>query len=402
LYGSGDHVIDLLARHLYLGESPKAKDYLVRAGDRAKKLYANEEAILHFSRAVEVAPEDDEIRLLLADLIELVGRYAEAKEIYRAVRDRTNDVRAWCGLASTYRKRGEYIAALATVDAAFACEPLKGSDLTSLWREAGWTLYLTSRLDQAIDVLKAGIEAAEEPALPIVGDLLVHLARAEVLADRLPDAIDHARSAQKLLERQQDLRGLTSVMRVAGDAYRASGRPDDAVRVLRRGLELAERTGSVEEIGGCLINLGLAELERGAHTEAIELNRRAIEEFERIGHGSGSTIGYSNLAWALTQAGRYAEAMQACERARELARSIGHPLTLAETTDTMALADLRQGNYAAAAARSEEAAVLFSELGARRRAAESLELAAEAWGLAEESERAQDALVRARSLLTTR
>jgi class 3 adenylate cyclase/tetratricopeptide (TPR) repeat protein len=397
LYGSGDHVIDLLARHLYLGESPLAKDYLVRAGDRAKKLYANDEAILHFTRALELAP-DDELSLTLADLTELVGRYDEAQEIYRAVRDRTSDVRAWGGLASTYRKKGEYIDALATVDAAFASEPLKERDLTPLWLEAGWALYLTSRLDQAIDVLQAGIEAAEEPAPTIVGHLLVHLARAEVLADRLSDAIDHAIEAQRLLESHQDLRGLTSALRVTGDAYRASGRPDEAVEALRRGLELAEQIGSVEEIGGCLINLGFAELERGAHAEAIQLNRRAIEEFERIGHGSGSTIGYSNLAWALTQAGLYAEAVEACERARTLARSIGHPLTLAETTDTMAIADFRQGNYAAAATGSEEAALLFTELGAERRAGESLELAAEAWGLAKEEERARQALARARSL----
>jgi tetratricopeptide (TPR) repeat protein len=131
------------------------------------------------------------------------------------------------------------------------------------------------------------------------------------------------------------------------------------------------------------------------------LNRRAIEEFERIGHGSGSTIGYSNLAWALTQAGRYSEALEACERARALARSIGHPLTVAETTDTMAIADFRQGNYAEAATRSEEAAVLFTELGAGRRAAESFELAAQAWELAHDAERARAALDRARSVLTT-
>ena len=57
-------------------------------------------------------------------------------------------------------------------------------------------------------------------------------------------------------------------------------------------------------------------------------------------------------------------------------------------TDTMATADFRKGDYASAAERSEQAAALFEELGAHRRAAESLELAAEAWGKARNEQRA--------------
>ena len=399
LYGSGDHVIDLLARHLYLGEAgEKAVVYLVRAGERARRLFANDEAILHLERASELAPDDDEIRLGLADLVELVGRYDEALELYRLTRERTNDVRAWRGLAATYRKRGEYVSALATVDEAFSSDELRDADLTPLWLEAGWTLYLSSHIDQAVDVLQAGIEAAADPELPTLGHLYAHLARAEILDDQGAEALAHALRALDLLEGLDDLPGLASAIRVTGDAYRALGRFDESAAALRRGLELAERIGSVEEIGGCLINLGLAELERGAHAEAIAYNRRAVEEFERIGHGSGRAIAYSNLGWALTQAGEYEEALVACEQARTIARVIGHPLTLAETTDTMALADLRQENFTSAGARAEEAASLFVELGSGRRAAESLELAAEAWEQAGDAERARVALDRARPL----
>jgi class 3 adenylate cyclase/tetratricopeptide (TPR) repeat protein len=399
LYGSGDHVIDLLARHLYLGEAgQKAVAYLVRAGERARRLFANDEAILHFERAAQLAPDDDEIRLGLADLVELVGRYDEALELYRVTRQRTRDVRAWRGLAATYRKRGEYVSALATVDEAFSTKELKEADLTSLWLEAGWTLYLSSHVDQAIDVLNAGIEAADARALPILGHLFAHLARAEILDDHADEALIHALRAQSLLEEWDDLRGVASAIRVAGDAHRVLGHLDESARSLRRGLELAERIGSVEEIGACLINLGVAELERGEHEEAIACYRRAIEEFERIGHASGRTIGYSNLAYALTEAGHYSEALAACEIARDLARAIGHPLTLAETTDTMAVADLRQGRYASAARLAEEAAALFLDLGAVRRATESYELAAEAWTQADELERAHTAREQARSI----
>jgi class 3 adenylate cyclase/tetratricopeptide (TPR) repeat protein len=399
LYGAGDDAIGLLARHLYLGDAgDKAVTYLVRAGERAKQLFANDEAILHLRRAAELEPDDVNIALSLADLEELVGNYDEALSLYSSARDRTGDVMAWRGLAATYRKRGEYLSALAAIDGAFSSEDLKDADLTSLWLEAGWTLVLSSYLDQAIDVLNAGIEAASERPTPALPHLFTHLARAEILEDRTNEALDHALHAQALFEEAGDLRGLASAVRVTGDAYRVLGRLEESTASLRHGLALAERVGSIEEMGGCLINLGVAELEGSAHEEAIRCYERAIELFERIGHASGRTIGYSNLAYALTQAGRYSEALTACERARELAREIGHPLTLAETTDTMAVADFRQGHYASAAERAEEAAGLFVDLGAFRRAVESFELAADAWTRADAVERARDARERARSL----
>ena len=60
LYGSGDDVIELLARHLYLGGGgPRAVGALEQAGKRAARLFANDEAIVHFERAVELCRGDE-------------------------------------------------------------------------------------------------------------------------------------------------------------------------------------------------------------------------------------------------------------------------------------------------------------------------------------------------------
>lgn len=55
LYGAGDDVIDFLARHLYLAEAgEKAVECLLRAAERSKRLFANEEAVFHVTRGLEV------------------------------------------------------------------------------------------------------------------------------------------------------------------------------------------------------------------------------------------------------------------------------------------------------------------------------------------------------------
>jgi tetratricopeptide (TPR) repeat protein len=407
LYGGGDDVLDLLARHLFLGEAGvKAVDYLVRAGERSRALYANDEAIVHLSRASEVADREPvaperkiEIVLSLADLHDLTGDYDEAIHLYTQVRDATSDLRAWHGLAAALRKRGDFEAALAVADEAFGSPALAGLDLTPLRLEQGTALSASGRVVDAIEVLGAALATDGVTSTNMAGQLLNRLARAEVLAGRRDEALEHALESQARFEADGDLRSLSSTVRLLGDIYTTLGRTDDAVGTLEQGLALAERVGNIEEIGGCLINLGLAKLAQGAYEDAVSCNERAIVEFDRIGHGSGRALAYSNLAWVLANKGDYDEAERYCEQAIELSRSIGHLLVAAETTDTIAFIRLRRGSYADAADRAEEAAELFLELGSPPKAAQSLELAASAWESAGDGARARETRSRAQALV---
>lgn len=399
LYGAGEDTIDLLARHFYLGRAgEKAVAYLLRAAERSKRLYANEEAILHLSRALELDSGDAEIRLDLADLTELVGDYGQALRLYTEVRDAANDVRAWRGITSTLRKQGEYVRALEVVDTAFRTEGLVGEDLAPLWLEQGWTLSVAGRFEQAIDVLAAGVTAAGERVDPTLGHMLLQLARAKTVAGRLGEALEDALRAEQIFSELDDLRGLVTSYRIAGDTYRQLQRLDESAATFRRGLELAERVGSAEEIGASLGGLGLVEMQRGALQEAVACHRRAIEEFERVGHAGGTAQSFANLAWALSEAEEYEEALTYCQKALDLARSIGHSLVVADVTDTMASVKLGQGDYPAAGEWAENAARLYLEIGAAPQASESFELAAKAWERAGEKDRARASRARALEL----
>jgi adenylate cyclase len=407
LYGARDDATELLARHLYLGDAgAKAVDYLVRAGERAKRLYANEEAIVHFGRAAEVAeklPDLEERRidilLELADLQDLVGDYGEAFRIYSDVRERWRNVHAWRGMATILRKQGEYERALAVVEEAFADPAVVGSDLTPLWLEQGWSLSVMGRFDQAIEVLEAALLNAGDANTVVVGELLLQLARAETVEGRLESALQRCFVAKAIFDELNNLRGVATTHRIIGDVYRLLDSLDAAEDWLLRGLEVASRIGSVEEIGGCLVNLALVAQRRGDLAEAIEFNRRAIAEFERFGHASGRAQSYANLAWTLSDAGDYDDALDYCRQALDLAGSLGLSLVVADVYDTMASVELGKGSPADAGRRAEEAADLYLELGAAPRAAGSLELAAKAWENAGEEERARSSRERARALL---
>jgi tetratricopeptide (TPR) repeat protein len=395
LYGSGDDVVDLLARHLYLGAAgTKAVELLRRAAARAARLFANDEAILHLKRALELDPDDVSIRLDLADLHELVGAYDDALDLFESARGGSQDVRAWRGIAAILRKRGDYERSLASVDVALRVDALAGEDLTPLWLEQGWTLSVLGRLDEARDVLERALIASDGARTRVVAQTLLQLARAETVAGRYEVALERAFEARSIFAEVDDVPGLATTSRILGDTLRRLDRLDEAAAELRAGLEAAERTGSVEEIGGCLINLALVEHQRGAFEEAVACDHRAIAEFERSGHASGRAQGYANLAWKLAGTGAADEATVYCEKALELAHALGLSLTVADVYDTMASIALGTGDAAAAGARAEEAASLYLQVGAVPQAAGSLELAAQAWEVAGETDRAGGARAR--------
>jgi adenylate cyclase len=399
LYGAGDDTVDLLARHLYLGDAGKrAVPYLLRAGERARTLFANDEAIVHFTRATELAPQEVEAQLRLADLYELVGEYDDAVQRYDAVRSTTNNVRAWHGLAATHRKQGRYIDALATIDDAFSTPALTGQDLTALWLEGGWTLSVLGRSDQAIDVFAAGLETTAGRRDAGVASLLMQLARTESVDGRYESAVKHAREAQAIAQELDDLRTLATTLRISGGAYWWLDRLAEAREALERGLELAERVGSAEEVAACLLNLALVAKSAEAFADAKTFERKAIEEFERAGNATGRAQAYANLADTLERAGELDEALETVRRAQEFAREIGYPHAIAATANTLACIELKREQFADAGATAEEAAALYLELGSDPVAGEMLRLAADAWHKAGEQTRARACTARAREL----
>ena len=113
LYGAGDDTIDLLARHLYLGGSPRG-----RRIPRARRPPSTQPVCERRSDPPLLAGARADTRrrramVGLADLYELTGEYEEAYALYDAARQReAGNMRAWCGMASTLRRRGEYFEAL--------------------------------------------------------------------------------------------------------------------------------------------------------------------------------------------------------------------------------------------------------------------------------------------------
>jgi class 3 adenylate cyclase/tetratricopeptide (TPR) repeat protein len=385
LYGSGDDVIDLLARHLYLGGAgSRAIDYLVRAGDRSRSLFANEEAILDYTRALELARADPsqaerlpEMVLALADLHELRGDYDEARRLFEEVRDLDGDVRAWRGISSTLRRQGHYADALAALADAFRAFADSDADLRPLWLERGWTLSMTGSTTDASAALRRGLDAAERRDA-WRARLLLELGRIVAVAGRAADALANVGEAIAIFEEVADVSGQATALRVLGGLHDDLERYDEAAAALRRALSLAERVGNAEELGGSLINLGVTQTHQGELDAAVASNLRALEEFERIGHVSGRAVAHVNLGDILARLGDLETALTHAEQALEITAAAGHQLLMADALKTKAIILIGQGRSTDALEVSERAAQIFEEMGAAPMAREARAIAAQA------------------------
>jgi adenylate cyclase len=111
-------LVDILAYHFSRGENlAKKREYLLKAGAHAQANYANAAAIDYYQRVLPLLPQDEQapVRLQLGQVMELVGRWPEARELYaeamqlaERAEDRTDQARCQLAMADLARKRGDY------------------------------------------------------------------------------------------------------------------------------------------------------------------------------------------------------------------------------------------------------------------------------------------------------
>ena len=391
LYGTGDDVVDMLARHAQRGDmGAHAVLFLERAGARAESLFANEQAVAYLQQAIEIAQRDVDARhhlpaLLLrcAQVEETTGAYHEALALYERALAVGGDVRAALGQASTLRKLGEYDRCLEVVGTVRGRDGMTPDDAARLAVEEGWVLGLVGEVRRAVEVMDAAVHAVDGRASPaLLGRLLIHLARTLALADDLETALVHAERARRLLEEAGDLPGLATALRILGGIEHDRA-VDDAGRrasagTVQQALSLARRVGNAEDAAGALINLGRILFSLGSHEEALQCDRDAAEAFTLVGNRTGVACAECNLCDHLQQMQRWEEAGEAGRRGLAVAEEIGNAYWISGARIGLATVALHRGDLAEAAALGEAAFEVGVTAAMRDRARSALDAALEA------------------------
>jgi adenylate cyclase len=395
LYGDGDDVIDLLARHAYLGGMGReALPYIERAADRASSLFANAEAMGYLEQAIGIVETDSDQRELLphllmrrGELLDRTGRFGEAADDYHRAYGITHDPTAALAEASAMYRLDRHAQCTALLDAV----ELRHRDLSAAQRATialirARITSISGNAAEGVRVLSdalADLAAAGGSGSVAEAELMQFRGRLRSILGDNQEARRDIGAATAALERAGDLPRLATALRTLGGVLTDGGEQGAGVDVLRRALEVARQVGHAEEIGAASLNLGWAMSEEGRFDDALAYTQEAMAAFASMGLLSGVANAKVNQCDILIDMGRFDEARAGGLEALELALESGHQRWQAGALAILSQTALKQADYATSVKYGTESIQLFESLGdeyhaeiGRKRLAEATERAA--------------------------
>ena len=366
--------LEALGHHWSLSaDKLRGARYLVAAGDWARAVYANDDAIRHYDRALQTLAEcpggGGDARTAherLADLLGLTGRRAEALAHYEAVRkdserdgDRVAAARVQRKIGGLYWEAGdrERAGACFTSGLELLGEHDDPIERAHLFQEMGRLAFRAGDNAGAITWAKRALaeatheeEAATEPerareATTMRAQAYNTLGVALARTGRLTEAVEQIERSIGLAETRDLLQAACRGYTNLGVLF-SSLDPRRSIETCLRGLETAKKVGDLGFQSRLYANLAVAycALTDRCEAEGIEAAQTAIDLDRRLGLLDHLAIPLIVLGQIHQCHGEHREAFAMYEEALGLAEQIGEPQLLFPCYDGLATLYLDAGN----------------------------------------------------------
>jgi tetratricopeptide (TPR) repeat protein len=375
-----EHLGELALHFLEGGDKEKALEYFLKAGEKAAKVYANNEAVSYFESALRLLEEKEgELREKglvlekLGDIKRLVGEHDacmkywnEALMLWKQLSEKGNVSTLhrkianvfWEEIGDTEKAKEHHDKALKILEA----EP-ENVELASLYEDIAHMYYRIGDIAKALSWAEKGVELAKklndfeviassyaslgtiftftgdmkkaieclEKALKIAlenGYMDTALRAYTNLANALPAGEDERRleyyeKGYELAKKVGDIRYVPWIGVLLSGMNIGMGNMNKAVSLAEESVALDKKTGNIIHLSMSIGFLGfvyqiLGEWDRSEqfHKEALSISQR-LKDFQSI---SGS---YVNLGWLHFDRGEYAKARDLFEKAYEVCEKAG-------------------------------------------------------------------------------
>jgi tetratricopeptide (TPR) repeat protein/KaiC/GvpD/RAD55 family RecA-like ATPase len=285
------HLGELAYHFLEAGDKDKALDYFMKAGERAQRVYATNEALSHFQHALELLEEHQDDLERKARIIERLGilrSWMGEPRVCLQYWNRALDL--WDQLGNEKNSAR-----------------LHGWMASKIWQDTGEMDEASKHHNMALDGFQ------QEP----VG---VELAS-------LYEDISH------MLWR--------------------SGKPE-ALSWAQKSMELAERLGNEEVLTACYNDLGAISLQSGEHESALKYYEQGLKLALKNNFVGWATAFYNNLAELYWSMGEFQKSFETAQKGSELARKAGTLYNLAWLDNSLAWNYIYMGEVQRAMSMEEE------------------------------------------------
>jgi DNA-binding SARP family transcriptional activator len=336
-----DPVRSQIARHYEAsGQTEKASDHYRQAAVVAQRLYANEEAIEHLGRAIDLAQRTDQVSRAqlaqlyedMADLFALGSKHEEARQAYRQAmtclppEEAIWQARLCRKIGDSWSEQHIYDRGETSYDKALrqlGSEPaLPSPEWWQTWLDIqasrSVTFYFQARLEEMEKLCQRTRPVVEEYGLARQRASFFHsLAQLEYRQSGYVPTPETIRNSRMALAWAQQTHDQASILfHEFGLAFTQmwSGNVQAAVDQLGRTLGHAERTGNLSKQTLCLTYLAVAHRLNGDLDQSRRYAERGLAVATEVDHPLYIGAAQGNLSWLAYRAGdldgaeRYAQA----------------------------------------------------------------------------------------------
>ena len=307
-YGEDEHLAPDIAHHFLEARADrKALPFLVVAGERAKEVFANSQAIGFYTKALRIVRNAEE-----------AGMGIEALDQKSTVLEGMGDVFALTG------KHDDALGCYSELKA--VSRPSSLGQVKLLWK-LGAVHVSKGENEKATEILDDATAAYERMTKHAGGDGQSTPMRSED-------------------PRAQELSATFGKIKFTrARVFKATGKYEEAKKEIEEGLKILEDKGNLKERAQAYNDLGNILFDQGDYEQAETMYRSGLNVRERIADKKGIAEAYNNLGIICCEQGEYEKAAEMMEMSIGLMNEIGFRIGIAGTYTNLGAIYHDQGRY---------------------------------------------------------
>jgi len=336
-----EEYLEMLAYHyLHSDAIDKSITYLIKAGEKAKSIYANNEAIEYFRKALDLMDQhkgswDDykkEAHQKLADLNDLVGDYPQAIHHYveemKFVSSSIEKTESLRKIGVICEKKGDLAEALKFYEEAMDLIAHREYPLEAgrIYMNIGWLHNRNGDYDRAMDFCNRALnifrqeKSDYETALALNNLAVIHEFHGQWdLAER------YNKESIQLIRKVGDQRKLGSFYISLGLLSWKKGSLKKSKNYFKKSLVLMEAIGNTLGIANSFSSLGKVYASEGNLNKAFSYLEKSLTMFQKMGTKSKLCQSCIALAEAYVKKGDLEKAKDYCNKGMEIALEAPYP-----------------------------------------------------------------------------
>ena len=340
-YGTQEANSANIAHHFLIGEQYiQALPYLVSAANRAKNLFANQQALESYQKALQINQKagavekehyKESILEGLGDVLTITGRHDDAELNYKSLLEISDHVspmrveRLW-KLGALYINKGEYKQATETLREA---EIEYQNNLNKINQGMPLENYSSG-------------ENAEHDLICSLGKIKVSRARIFKARGKYKTAQNEIEEGLQLLSDMHHLSGMGQANNDLGNILFDQGEYSRAEQIYLKSLEIRQAVADKKGMAETYNNLGITYIEQGAYDKAAKMMEKSIDIMRSIGFTIGIAGTSLNLGCIYQDQGKFEEAYLMHKQSYTLSEEMNNKPVAALSLSNLGLVCLEQ------------------------------------------------------------